>query len=164
MGKINKKLSFGATEVAKQLWALAAFPEDWCLILITHVVVYNHLWFRPRVCNSLFWSLWTVGMHSLNRHICRQNTCRQKVFFLQERKTNEHFVSRFPLQSQLGHWTGATPRSGDQQRGRRLSKPDILISFLPMNNIMEKFLTSEKGTDCQGDTTLHENIQVYPGL
>lgn len=29
---------------------------------------------------------------------------------------------------------------------------------------MEKFLASEKGTDCQGDIILHENIQVYPGL
>lgn len=29
---------------------------------------------------------------------------------------------------------------------------------------MDKFLASEKGTDCQGDITLHENIQVYLDL
>lgn len=29
---------------------------------------------------------------------------------------------------------------------------------------MEKFLAREKGTDCQGDITLHKNIQVYLGL
>ena len=65
-----------AEEMAQQLRALAALPEDWSSVPSTHVV--------DKVCNSsskgssaLFWP--SQAWHACGpRHICRQNTYTHK--------------------------------------------------------------------------------------
>ena len=53
---------------------LVALPEDQGLIPSTSMAVGNHL----KSPDTLFWSLWTPGMHVMHRCICRQKTKQDK--------------------------------------------------------------------------------------
>lgn len=45
-------------------------PEDWDLILNTHIVAHSY----PRGYKTLFWSPREPGMHMVHRYMCRQKS------------------------------------------------------------------------------------------